>query len=415
MIVAWWRDPHVALYLTGVLAVGAHLADKHLELRQWTTSHHTALFADRASNDAVMVGRAIAAAGSTMAAFVRPLLRLPPSVAEVNVVLRTRVRAGVGEAGQGCVDWPAGRVLLQWCLDGGVPLKGANVLEIGAGVGLASIGLAQAAIVAQQPLQRQSTATAAVRGTSHTSGPTTVVAADVCLAALANLRINAANNLGSPSPIGGSISRINARGERNSSESNAVGSVFGQCGVLHVLNWNAAGGAAAVAALASAGVKPEALTHVIGADLASMPSYHAGLATAGTTGSGAAEEASMQASVAHVADPTRGLEPTLAALLTANPKLVITLLLVDRRSAAAVAALAQAVAPTYSSSRSALALPQQGELQDPSLMWFAARCEALGLTLERRPVPPDTLARVAASQVRRPDTKRRLAPEDATE
>jgi hypothetical protein len=113
MIVAWWRDPHVALYLTGVLAVGAHLADKHLELRQWTTSHHTALFADRASNDAVMVGRAIAAAGSTMAAFVRPLLRLPPSVAEVNVVLRTRVRAGVGEAGQGCVDWPAGRVLLQ--------------------------------------------------------------------------------------------------------------------------------------------------------------------------------------------------------------------------------------------------------------------------------------------------------------
>jgi hypothetical protein len=303
-----------------------------------------------------------------------------------------------------------------------VPSKGANVLEIGAGVGLASIGLAQAAIVAQQPLQRQSTATAAVRGTSHTSGPTTVVAADVCPAALANLRINAANNLGSPSPIGGSsdssdssISRINARGERNRSESNAVGSVFGQCGVLRVLNWNAAGGAAAVAALASAGVKPEALTHVIGADLASMPSYHAGLATAGTTGSGAAEEASMQASVAHVADPTRGLEPTLAALLTANPKLVITLLLVDRRSAAAVAALAQAVAPTYSSSRSALALPQQGELQDPSLMWFAARCEALGLTLERRPVPPDTLARVAASQVRRPDTKRRLAPEDATE
>jgi hypothetical protein len=53
-----------------------------------------------------------------------------------------------------------------------------------------------------------------------------------------------------------------------------------------------------------------------------MPSYHAGLATTGSTGSGDAEQMALEESVA-VADPTQGLEPTIAALLTANPNLVV--------------------------------------------------------------------------------------------
>jgi len=53
-----------------------------------------------------------------------------------------------------------------------------------------------------------------------------------------------------------------------------------------------------------------------------MPSYHAGLATTGSTGSSDAEQMALEESVA-VADPTQGLEPTTAALLTANPNLVV--------------------------------------------------------------------------------------------
>jgi len=89
----------------------------------------------------------------------------------------------------------------------------------------------------------------------------------------------------------------------------------------------------------------------------------------------------------------------------------VTLLLVDRRTAAAVAALSQTIAPRFghssseppSSPASAPSLLTTGHgvqnLEDPSLVWFAKRCVALGLSVECQPVPTATLQRVADSQV----------------
>jgi predicted nicotinamide N-methyase len=227
-----------------MVALSAHLADKHLDLRKWTTTHHRAMM----------------------------MTTSEPSRESMDVELRSRVRAGAGEAGQGCVDWPAGRVLLQWCLDGGVPLAGAQVLEIGAGVGLASIGLAKAAAVNAQAWPRNKTSShgllSAGGGTTQSSAPTTVVAADVCPEALENLRINAAKNSilnKDPRVLNGAGS---GSGDDNAPQADNSGSLYGPTGLLQVLSWNAAGGASAVAELAAAGVHPETLTHVIGADLA---------------------------------------------------------------------------------------------------------------------------------------------------
>ena len=257
-ITPWWRDTSVVMYLGGMLALSAHLADKHFDIRKWTTTHHRAIV--------------VTTPASSATAEVSHGLLLP--AATVDIELRSRVRAGAGEAGQGCVDWPAGRVLLQWCPDGGVPLAGAHVLEIGAGVGLASIGLAKAAAAAatqpMSPHKGGSHGSSNASGASERGSLTTVVAADVCPAALENLQVNAAKIFASnadPTVSNGSSSR-SIDDDGVSQTAAASESKYGPSGLLRVLSWNAAGGASAVAELAACGVHPERLTRIIGAGLA---------------------------------------------------------------------------------------------------------------------------------------------------
>ena len=264
-----------------------------------------------------------------------------------SVSIRSRVRAGNGEAGQGCVDWPAGRVLLQWALDGGLPLRGAAILEIGAGVGLTSIGLALAA----------------ARDGGGGGAASSVIAADVCEHALATLRANAAANLGAPAP------------PDSASATDACFGGGGEAGGggLRVLRWNAAGGRAAVARLRGAGVEVAQLTHVLGADIVSQPW--------GTARAALEDEADEAAG--------GGLEATLAALLDEKPALRVTLLLMDRCAGGAIGALSAAAGQPPGVA---------GAGRDPALVRFERRCERLGLRLERRRVPEEVMRRVSAAQ-----------------
>ena len=313
-----------AVYVAGVGGLCLALADEHLELRQW-----------RQETQRVMA-----------------------SPQPVDVVIRSRVRASEHESGQGCVDWPAGRALLQWALDGGLPESGATVLEIGAGVGLTSIGIASAA--------RQRAASDECKG----STPNTVVAADVCDAALANLHFNSLANLGSaPSAPRDAVT---AHDPTATSASAAPNDASYGGGALRVLRWDAAGGASALSRLP---VDVSRLTHVIGADLVSLPYQQ--LPSAGGEDTG-------------VADADRGLEATLAALLEANPRLEIALFLTDRTQGGAVGALAAVAGQPVGGP----GMPSG----DPSLRRFERRCEQLGLTLERLPVPDSVVARVTAAQ-----------------
>lgn len=179
----------------------------------------------------------------------------------------------------GCTEWPAGRVLLEWAV-GQVPPTGATVLEFGAGVGVTALGLAMASSARDEPLPGQATRT-------------TILATDVCEESLENLRANAAaNGVGCSTPMAP--------------------------GVLSVGVWDAAGGEAAVERLKTDfGLDPSDLTHVVGGDVM----YH------GFEGA--------------VAEANKGLASTLAALLKANPNINVTLLLVDRFSGGAVAAVSQ--------------------------------------------------------------------------
>ncbi|KAL1503363.1 hypothetical protein AB1Y20_011415 [Prymnesium parvum] len=292
----------IALYAGTLAGLALLAADEYLDLRQWTTRRHSILSPQR-----------------------------------FDVTIRSRVRAAPSELGQGCVDWPAGRVLLQWALDGGVPLSGAALLEIGSGVGLAALGFA---IAAARP--------------GGTPPPSSVVATDSCAAALDNLQRNARAN----------------------------GVALDGSAPLRVERWDAAAGAAGVRLLGEA-VEIGSLTHVIGADLVSLPLFE---------GAALANPVSDEADGADAALAGRGgLEETLAALLAARPGLQVTLLLVDRCAGGALNALADAagVEPRATAPRSR---------RDPALAAFEKRCASLGLEARRVPLPAHVVEHVHASQ-----------------
>jgi len=69
----------------------------------------------------------------------------------------------------GSIDWPAGRVLLQMCLDT-LPFSGATVLELGAGIGTCAIGLAMATSNSIRAVDSDADALALLRENAHNNG-----------------------------------------------------------------------------------------------------------------------------------------------------------------------------------------------------------------------------------------------------
>jgi hypothetical protein len=364
-----------------MLAFGAVAADEWLDLRKWKDVRHS---------------------------LVEPV--------PLTVRLRARSRAGNDEAGQGCVDWPTGRALLQWAVDGGVPLTGARVLEIGAGVGLASIGLALASHLASEEQSRASSTAA--------GGPpkaTTVIATDVCAAALANLRRNAEANgamhgevwsttedtrqhrtvpgcdgsLSAPMPCGAAPGadasvRTGRSSKKHPSSANAASN---GAAAMRVEFWDAAGGRKAVEQMP---VDPRALTHVIGADLVSQPiagvARPANSGTAGGSGGdkhgGSIRQGGGDKQEGTVGgDGSDGLEATLAALLDANPELKVTLVLYNRLAGGAVCALSSNVG-----------VQGGGCALDPAIAAFERRCCEHGLCARREALPGGCVQRLAAAQ-----------------
>ena len=169
-----------AAYAAGVSGLLGVMADEAFDLRKWK---QTAYEIHRRS-------RADAAAAAPIHLSVRCRTRPPPI---------------------GCMEWPAGRVLLQWALDEGEMDDDGVVLEVGAGIGLTAIGLA---------------VSRAARGNKSP-----VYATDMCDGTLSLLRENAdAMHLSN----------------------------------LHVAKWDAASGASALTSLPC---PISEITHVVGADV----------------------------------------------------------------------------------------------------------------------------------------------------
>ena len=230
--------------------------------------------------------------------------------AKLDLALRVKVRPPP----IGCADWPAGRALLEVALRD-IPRSGAKVLELGAGVGVTALGLAKA-----------STCAAVISN----ARPTEIVATDVCEASLANLRENATSN-------GVAVTCVHGTTRDHAAACHSTA-------VLSTGVWDAAGGKAAVERLKSLGVDPLELTHVLGSDVM----YH-GFDDAASVGRPLMlarvlrDERHFFSDFRVQMESNAGLASTLAALLEANPRLQITLLLVDRFSGGAVAAVSQVV------------------------------------------------------------------------
>ena len=301
-----------AAYAAGVGGLLAVMADETLDLRKWKQVTYE-------------VQRRPAGAATA----------LPPLTLSVNC--RTRPPP------IGCMEWPAGRVLLQWALDeAGLGEHhegdGGVVLELGAGIGITAIGLAMA---------RQQ----ASCGAAHQ-----VVATDICTETLKLLRSNA-----------------DAHGLSESA--------------LRVAPWDAARGEESLRTLPC---RLEDVRHVLGADViyygfgVNNPSDNSTVdapADAGAPSSGN-DHSSRQP----VGEPI-GFPHTLACLLRERPSLQVSLLVVDRFSGGAVAAVA-AMAGEH----------QPSTTIDPAITRFVRGCEEQGLVVERTPLPPAVLATVQASQ-----------------
>lgn len=300
---------HVYAYAGGLCTLTAVALDHYLDIRKWKRISYTVPVAQDTRNVSM-----------TLSARTRP----PPI---------------------GAMEWPSGRVLLQWALDeaGLGAATSGTVLEIGAGIGLTSIGLA---------LARRDDASSSDSSSSRSTSPAAAAAAATpgTAAAAARAAAVAANPVLATDACAESLQLL---------RSNADGHGLVANGAVRVSEWDAAAGAAAVAALP---VPLCEIDHVIAADCV----YH---------GFGADTD-------------ERGLERTLAALLRAKPSLHVQLMIVDRFSGGAVAALSGAAGVNQTSAPTTV---------DPAIGRFYAECERLGLATQTRPVPEAVLARVDAS------------------
>lgn len=237
-----------AAYAAGVGGLLTVMADEALDLRKWKQTDYQVLRRQAAGADEM------------------------PAPIKLSVRCRTRPPP------IGCMEWPAGRALLQWALDetglGEHDGSGGVVLELGAGIGITAIGLAVA--------QRQSSAT-----------QQQIVATDVCVDTLALMRSNAA---------------------AHGLEENA----------LRVANWDAALGEESVRTLPC---RLEDVRHVLGADVV----YY---------GFGVNNPADNTELEGRGSDEPVGFPHTLAALLRERPSLDISLLIIDRFSGGMVSAVA---------------------------------------------------------------------------
>ena len=234
------------------------------------------------------------------------------------------LRARVRPPPIGCCTWPGGSVMLHWAVDVAGLADDPSAVVLELGSGIGTAALGLAAA-------------ARARG-----GGGAVIASDVCAASLDNLRANAASN------------GFDATGSTSTA--------------LRVCRLDAAAGAAALESLP---VAPSALTHVVGSDVVYHGFDRHDTGDAGDAGEGAVPR----------------LEHTLAALLRAQPSVRITLLLEDRFSGGAVAALAGAAGVSHASTT-----------RDPAILAFEEGCERLGLRVQRRAVPEAVVESVSRSQ-----------------
>ena len=271
-----------AAYTCGISGMCALMADEWLDIRKWKWVNYAVIPAPCSAAHAVP--------SEPMHLSLRCRRRPPPI---------------------GCMEWPAGRVLLQWALDEGrLDRDDAGVVvEVGAGIGLTAIGLA------------------AARMRQGNTQP--VYATDACDETLTLLSENAS-----------------AMGLAN----------------LRVAKWDAASGKAALDTLPC---PVQEIDHIVGADVV----YH---------GFGSATDASG-----------RGLEHTLAALFDQKPDLRVSMLVIDRFSGGAVAALSN-VAGVNTSMPSTTA--------DPAVTAFLTTLHDVGLHVSTKPLPEETIASVKHSQ-----------------